>query len=76
MATDITGYSVTTVEDSQAEVPGGDVANSYLVTYVTHPDEQSHQVNVLKNQPDELAAIQQAIEADVGIIASIYQLGQ
>jgi len=76
MATSITGYEVTAVEDSQAEVPGGDVANSYLVTYVTHPDEQSHQVNVLKNQPNELAAIQSAIEADVATIAGIYQLGQ
>lgn len=76
MATTITGYTVTAVEDSQQEVPGGDVANSYLVTYVTHPDEQSHQVNVLKNQPDELAAIQAAIEQDVNTIAGIYQLGQ
>ena len=76
MATTITGYTVTAVEDSQAEVPGGDVANSYLVTYVTHPDEQSHQVNVLKNQPDELAAIATAIENDVNTIAGIYQLGQ
>jgi hypothetical protein len=31
---------------------------------------------VLKNQPDELAAIQNAIEADVNTIAGIYQLGQ
>jgi len=76
MATAITGYEVTAVEDSQAEVPGGDVANSYLVTYVTLPDQQSHQVNVLKNQPNELAAIQAAIEADVNTIAGIYQLGQ
>jgi len=75
MAISITGYSVQSVEDSQAEVPGGDVANSYLVTYVTHPDEQSHQVNVLKNQPDELSAIASAIEADVSTIAAIYQLG-
>jgi hypothetical protein len=75
MATEITGYSVTAVEDSQAEVPGGDVANSYLVSYVTHPDEQTHQVNVLKNQPDELGAIKSAIEAEVGTIAAIYNLG-
>jgi hypothetical protein len=75
MATEITGYSVTAVEDSQAEVPGGDVANSYLVSYVTHPDEQTHQVNVLKNQPDELGAIKSAIESEVGTIAAIYNLG-
>jgi hypothetical protein len=76
MAVEITGYTPTLVEDSQAEVPGGDVANSYLVTFVTHPDEQSHQVNVLKNQPDELGAIKAAIEKEVANITGIYQLGQ
>ena len=76
MATEITGYEVTAVEDSQQEVPGGDVANSYLVSYITLPDQQTHQVNVLKNQPNELAAIKSAIESDVATIAGIYQLGQ
>jgi p-aminobenzoyl-glutamate transporter AbgT len=68
-------YQITAVQDSQEEDPlTQDVINTYDVFFAIPSKGYAADVQVPKSSPDVVAAVQQAVEAEVNRVEAIFAL--